>query len=337
MSATSTATTTAIAAKKTVVPDKWDATQLPSLAGKVAVVTGANSGIGYETALQLARKGADVVLACRSEERGKAALKTLQADLSVHGGAGSVTFEQLDVSSLASVRAFAERFLQTHERLDLLINNAGIMAVPHALSVDGYESQFATNHLGHFALTARLFDLLKKSAASRIVNVSSNAHRQAFSFNEDTIMTSADKYSPIAVYADTKVSNILFTKELDRRLKAAGVEGVTAVVCHPGATASNLTTAPAADNSFFWSLPWKILRLLPWFFQSAQMGALPTLYAAAASNVQGGDYFGPRGLMALWGYPTLEEPTPLAQSESAAKKLWAQSEKLASLTFEVKK
>lgn len=332
MSAATSSTTT-----KTVVPDKWDAAQLPSLASKLAIVTGANSGIGYETALQLALKGADVVLACRSEERGRAAQKQLQTELSTHEGAGSVTFEQLDVSSLASVRAFAERFFKTHGRLDLLINNAGIMAVPHALSVDGYESQFATNHLGHFALTAQLFDLLKKSAPSRVVNVSSNAHRRAFSFNEDAVMTPADKYSPIAVYADTKVSNILFTKELDRRIKAAGVEGVTAVVCHPGVTASNLTTAPAADNSFFWSLPWKILRLTPWFFQSAQMGALPTLYAAAAPNVQGGDYFGPRGLMAFWGYPTLEEPTPLAQSESAATKLWTQSEKLANLPFEVKK
>jgi len=331
MSAAATAT------EKTQVPDKWDATQLPSLKGKLAVVTGANSGIGYVTALELARKGAHVVLACRSEERGKEAEKNIQQELAATEDAGKVEFAKLDVSSLKSVKEFSEAFLQTHDRLDLLINNAGIMAVPHASTVDGYESQFATNHLGHFALTAQLFDLLKKSTPSRIVNVSSLAHRRASKLNEDEIMTPAEKYSPNSVYSDTKLANILFTKELDRRIKAAGVEGVTASVAHPGITATNLTTAPATTNGFLWSLPWKIAIYMPFLFQSASMGALPTLYAAAAPNVKSGDYFGPRGFAALWGYPILEEPTQQSESESAATKLWTLSERLANLSFDIKK
>lgn len=233
-------------------------------------------------------------------------------------------------------KAFSDNFKDTHGRLDMLINNAGIIAVSHALTVDGFESQFATNHLGHFALTAQLFDLLKKSAPSRVVNVSSIAHRQAHRFNEDEIVTPLENYNPWSVYADSKLCNILFTKELDRRIKAAGVEGVTASACHPGSTATNLMTAPSTTNSFLWSVPWKLVYYLP-IFQTAPMGALPTLYAAVAPNVQGGDYFDPRGFMAMWGYPVLEEPSKQSESASAAKKLWTQSEKLANVSFDIKK
>ncbi|RLN58821.1 hypothetical protein BBJ28_00025057, partial [Nothophytophthora sp. Chile5] len=161
------------------VPDNWDATQMSSQKGKVAIVTGANSGIGYETALELARHGAHVVLACRNEARGQRAEANIREILASTPDAGTVEFKQVDVSDLSSVKTFSEEFTKAHDRLDLLINNAGVMAVPYAKTVDGYERQFATNHLGHFALTAQLFPLLKQSASSRVVNTSSHGHRGA--------------------------------------------------------------------------------------------------------------------------------------------------------------
>ncbi|RLN55468.1 hypothetical protein BBJ28_00026174, partial [Nothophytophthora sp. Chile5] len=159
------------------VPNHWDATQISSQKGKVAIVTGANSGIGYETALQLARHGAHVVLACRNEARGQQAEANIREILASTSDAGTVEFKQVDVSDLSSVQSFSEEFMKTHHRLDLLVNNAGVMAVPYSKTVDGYERQFATNHLGHFALTAQLFSLLKQSASSRVVNTSSYVHR----------------------------------------------------------------------------------------------------------------------------------------------------------------
>uniref|UniRef100_K3WZV9 Ketoreductase domain-containing protein n=1 Tax=Globisporangium ultimum (strain ATCC 200006 / CBS 805.95 / DAOM BR144) TaxID=431595 RepID=K3WZV9_GLOUD len=323
-------------AKKTEVPDKWDATKIPSLKDKVAIVTGANSGIGYETALELARKGANVVLACRSEERGKDAEARMRDALAGTAVAGDVTFAKLDVSSLKSVEEFCGWFLATHDRLNLLINNAGIMAVPRSLTVDGYERQFATNHLGHFALTARLFGLLQKSAPSRVVNVSSIAHYHASKFNEDQIMMPAENYSTLGAYADSKLCNILFMKELDRRIKAAGITGVTATVAHPGTSSTNLGTAPATENSFFVRMLWKLSLLLP-ITQAPEMGALPSLYAATAPNVKGGDFFGPKGFMKMRGYPTLETPSEQAESETAGDKLWTLSEKLTKLSFDTKK
>ncbi|GLE09028.1 hypothetical protein PINS_up020573 [Pythium insidiosum] len=336
---------------------KWDASQIPDLHRKLAVVTGANSGIGFETALELARHGAHVVLACRNEARGREAVdkirQTLQQDNANASSEqpqqqqqqqqprqqqqhGDVEFMQLDVSDLGSVQRFTQAFRASHDRLDLLINNAGIMAVGYATTVDGLESQLATNHLGHFALTAQLFDLLRQSAPSRIVNVSSKLHRSASKFDEDEIMTPPSKYSPLSVYADSKLANLLFTAELTRRLEASGIEGVTAVACHPGVTATNLIAAPSENNSWFYRLMWKVTALLP-IYQSVVMGALPTLYAATAPGVRGGEFYGSDGFDAMWGYPKLEEPSKQAKSLSAALKLWALSEQLTSTPFPLKK
>ncbi|KAG2776606.1 hypothetical protein Pcac1_g12738 [Phytophthora cactorum] len=211
------------------LPDKWDASQIPSQQGRVAIVTGANSGIGYETALELAP--------------------------------GKVEFAKLDLGDLSSVKKFSEDFKKSHTRLDLLINNAGIMGGAWGLSVDGYERQFATNHLGHFALTAQMFPLLQQSTPSRIVNVSSIVHRSAPTWNEDEIMTtSEDKYREMDNYGVTKLSNILFTNELARRIKAAGIEGITAAACHPGVTATNLATASTTNSeSWLWWLAFKVM------------------------------------------------------------------------------
>ncbi|TMW63699.1 hypothetical protein Poli38472_002640 [Pythium oligandrum] len=318
------------------VPVKWDATRIQSLHDKLAIVTGANSGIGYETALELARKGARVVLACRHEGRGNEAVKKLQEALAETPGAGPVEFMQLDVSDMSSVKRFSDEFKKTHDRLDMLINNAGVMAIPYAETVDGFEAQFATNHLGHFVLTAQLFDLLQASAPSRIVNVSSVAHRTALTFNEDNIMPRKEKYDQWQAYAISKLSNILFTKELARRFEANGITGVTAAVCHPGSTDTNLISAPTEKSGWLWSTTWKFARALP-IYQTAPMGALPTLYAATAPGVKNGQYFGPRGFQALWGYPALEEPTKQAKSESAAQKLWELSERLTNTPFPIGK
>ncbi|OWZ21701.1 Glycoside hydrolase [Phytophthora megakarya] len=319
------------------VPGKWDASCIPSQKGKLAVITGGNSGIGYETALQLARSGAHVVLACRNAERGRDAETKIRETLASSSNAGTVEFMQVDVSDLSSVKQFAEEFKRTHGRLDLLINNAGIMGGAYAKTVDGYERQFATNHLGHFALTAQLFEVVNKSTPSRIVNVSSMVHRNAFwTFDEDNIMASKRNYSQWFNYANTKLCNILFTFELDRRMKAAGVEGVTAVACHPGTTLTNLLTAPSTSNSnWMWTTAFKLWTLMP--RQTIEMGALPTLYAATGSDVEGGDFFGPKNLNAMFGYPTRETPSTLSQSTSASTKLWTLSERLAHLSFDITK
>ncbi|KAG1685666.1 hypothetical protein DVH05_007789 [Phytophthora capsici] len=316
--------------------EEWDVAQIPSLHGKVAVVTGANSGLGYETALQLALKGAHVVLACRDEAKGLEAAARLNERLGTEVGRGSVQFLQLDVSDLNSVRSFADALAKAHECLDLLVNNAGVMGGSYALSVDGYERMFATNHLGHFALTAQLFGMLKRSSAARIVNVSSGLHKKGeATFNEDEIMATEDRFGQLQTYGETKLCNILFTLELDRRLQAAGIEKVTAVACHPGYVTTNLGTNMAAANSnwLYWLLI-KLVTLLPGG-KTPEMGAIPILYAATGEEAVGGDYIGPKDRKC--GAPVRHEPAELCKSESVANKLWVYSEKMANLTFVVEK
>ncbi|POM59302.1 Glycoside hydrolase [Phytophthora palmivora] len=322
--------------RRSPVPEKWDASMVSSQKGRIAIVTGANSGIGYETALELARKGAHVILACRSEQRGHEAETRMRETLASSPHAGTVEFMKLDVGTLGSVQQFSEAFKVKHNRLDLLINNAGVAGGDFALSEDGYEMLFATNHLGHFALTAQLFDLLKRSTPSRIVNVSSQAHRQPKVFDEDEIMlVNEEKYSPMQNYGVTKLYNIIFAKELARRMKASGVEGVTAAACHPGLSVSGLTSKTAsASSSWAWWLFYKLAAYFP--SQSSEMGALPTLYAAVGEDVEGGDFFGPKHF-GLYGYPIREVPSELSDSKNAAEKLWVFSEKLAHLTFDVSK
>ncbi|RLN97893.1 hypothetical protein BBJ28_00014600, partial [Nothophytophthora sp. Chile5] len=320
-------------ANRQEVPDKWDASFMTSQKGKLAVVTGANSGIGYEAALELARKGAHVVLACRSEAKGREAEANIRELIASTAGAGTVEYMQLDVSDLSSVKTFAEEFKQTHDRLDVLINNAGVLGGPYTLSVDGYERQFATNHLGPFALTAQLFDVLKQSAPSRVVNVSSALARQVKSFDEDEMMPTEKTYSQFQAYKTTKLCNLLFTMELSRRMEAGEVKGVAVVACHPGLTTTNLEVAPAASSNWFWTTLYKVSGLIP--RQNAQMGALPTLYAATGSDVKSSDYFGPKHF-GTFGHPVREDPSELSKSEVSATQLWALSEKLVHLSFGIK-
>ncbi|TMW56823.1 hypothetical protein Poli38472_006833 [Pythium oligandrum] len=318
------------------VPDKWDATHIQSLRNKIAIVTGGNNGIGYVTVLELARKGANVVLACRSEARANEAINKIRAELSGVPGAGTLKFIQVDTSDLSSVNRFVADFKNTHDRLDLLINNAGVMDIPYEETVDGLEMQMAVNHLGHFALTAQLFDVLKASAPSRVVSVSSIAHRGAPKFDEKTFFLSKDKYDSMAAYGNSKIANLYFIFELARRLEAGGVTGVTAVACHPGVTVTNLIPTTMEKSGCMKRTYLKVMRSLP-LFSPASMGALPTLYAATAPNVKNAEYYGPSGFQNLRGYPSLNTPSKESLSESAAQKVWEKSELLTGTPFPVRK
>ncbi|KAI9979929.1 hypothetical protein PInf_027463 [Phytophthora infestans] len=302
------------------VPKNWNTTHIPSQKDKIAIVTGGNSGIGFIAALELARNGAHVVLACRNRERGLKAEADIRELIRSVPGHGTVKLVIVDIGDLSSVHKFCETFKKMHPRLDLLVNNAGVVGGTYTKTVDGYELQFATNYLGHFALTAQLFDQLKKSESSRVVTVSSLLHRHAyFFFNEDKIMANNEE--------DLIV---------DRRLKAAGINNITTAAAHPGYCDTKIMKKGADTNrdSWLWWLVFRTVAVAP--PQSAEKGALPILYAATADGVKGGDYFGPKYLE-CYGSPIREDPSTLSKSEPAAVKLWAFSEKLTHLTFEVVK
>jgi NAD(P)-dependent dehydrogenase (short-subunit alcohol dehydrogenase family) len=297
---------------------KWTARDVPDQSGRTAIVTGANSGIGLIAARELVRAGAKVVLACRDTEKGEAALAGMS-------GAGSGVVSALDLSSLASVRAFAERFKAEHGRLDLLINNAGVMAPPRRMTEDGFELQFGTNHLGHFALTGVLIGTMEGQADARVVNVSSGAHRFGRINLED--LQSERKYRRWGAYGQSKLANLLFTYELDRRLRAAG-STVKAVAAHPGYSATHLQSAAAPmPDRMIMAVTNKV------WAQSAEMGALPTLFAATHPDVQGGQYIGPDGFAEQRGYPRVVRSNAASRDEDTARKLWEISEKLTGVSF----
>ncbi|GAP63946.1 hypothetical protein ARMA_2369 [Ardenticatena maritima] len=295
---------------------KWTAADMPDQTGKIIIVTGANSGIGYETARALAHKGAHVVMACRSRERAEAAAARIRAE----NPRGELAVLDLDLADLASVRAFADTFTQQYDRLDVLVNNAGIMAPPQRMTTkDGFEIQFGVNHLGHFALTGLLIGRLLATPKSRVVTVSSGAHRFG-TINFDDLNWERS-YSPWKAYAQSKLANLLFTFELQRRLEAKGAETI-AVAAHPGYTNTNLQRY---TRSF--SLLNKLLA------QSPEMGALPTLYAATMPDVRGGDYFGPDGFMEMRGYPKRVQAKPEAYDPETARRLWEVSEQLTGVAY----
>jgi NAD(P)-dependent dehydrogenase (short-subunit alcohol dehydrogenase family) len=308
------------------VAPKWTTAQIPDLSGRVAVVTGANSGIGWEAALELARHGAHTVLACRDAGRAQAAVDRIR---SAHAGA-SVEVLPLDLSSLASARAFAQQFSARFPRLDLLVNNAGVMTLPYSRTIDGFERQLGTNHLGHFALTGLLLDRLCAAPAARVVVLSSLVHHGGRIRFDD--LQSERRYGKWAAYAQSKLANMLFMRELQRRLAAAR-RPVISVACHPGYASTNLQlVGPRMAKS---SLGSTIMglgnRLLA---QSASLGALPTLYAATAAQVIGGEYYGPRGLFGLWGHPARARISAAGRDEKLARELWERSVALTGVRFE---
>jgi NAD(P)-dependent dehydrogenase (short-subunit alcohol dehydrogenase family) len=289
---------------------RFDPGALPDARGRVAIVTGGNGGIGLEAARMLARRGARVVLACRNAEKTETALKTLRER--VPGGA----FESLplDLSNLGSVRAFAERVLAAHAQLDLLVNNAGVMAIPRRLTADGFEMQIGTNHLGHFALTGLLLERLLATPGARVVNVASGAHRMGRMAFDD--LHGERTYRRWSAYGQSKLANLLFTFELARRLGAAGAT-LKCVACHPGYAATDLQFVGARmDGWRLLELPMHLGNAI--FAQSARDGALPTVYAALADDVASGDYVGPDGWGELRGSPKKVGSSAAARSETDA-------------------
>jgi NAD(P)-dependent dehydrogenase (short-subunit alcohol dehydrogenase family) len=295
----------------------WSEADVPRLDGRVAVITGANTGIGFETARVLAEHGARVVLACRSVERARAAA----ARIAVSTEAG-LEIVELDLASLSSVRHAAERLREAHPSIDLLINNAGVMDVPYGNTEDGFESHLGINHLGHFALTGLLLPQLTEG--SRIVSISSVVHRRGQIDFDDLRYTRA--YTPAAAYARSKLANLLFSFELNRRLTAAG-SPVTALAAHPGLSRTELYRYEKPVTRL-------AARLLgPVVMQSAAAGALPTLRAATDPAAAGGTYYGPSGKNQYKGHPVLVEPAPAAHDVVASQQLWDASEKLTGVTF----
>ncbi|MFB6836647.1 oxidoreductase [Streptomyces sp. NPDC056361] len=302
---------------------RWTADLIPDQTGRVFVVTGANSGLGLATTRALALRGAHVVLAVRDEEKGRAAAAGLAA-----AGAepGLLDVRRLDLADLDSVRAFADRMRAEHPRLDVLVNNAGVLAPPRTLSPQGHELQFAVNHLGHFALTGLLLDLLAASREPRVVTVSSINHRQG-SLRFDDLAGERD-YAPMAFYNQSKFANAVFGRELHRRLVATR-SPVRAVLAHPGYTATNLQTK---DTS---GLARLVLGYVgnPLLAQRPERGALPQLYAATATDVTGGDFIGPGGPAELRGAPTRVRLSDAAADPATGRRLWELSEHLTEVRY----
>jgi NAD(P)-dependent dehydrogenase (short-subunit alcohol dehydrogenase family) len=302
---------------------KWTTDQIPDQTGRAAVVTGGNSGLGLETVRELARRGARVVLACRDTGKGAAALTDIKAGVP----SADVQVATLDLASLDSVRAFAEWFRTEHERLDILINNAGVMAPPRRETADGFELQFGTNHLGHFALTALLIGTMQQSDDARVVTVSSGAHRMGRIQFDD--LQSKRRYFRWRAYGQSKLANLMFAFELDRRLRAAG-SSIRSVAAHPGYAATNLqSAAPPMVDRLVMVVTNRLLA------QSVQMGVLPQLYAATNPAVEGGQYIGPDGIAEQRGHPKLAGSSGAARDEAAARRLWEVSEELTGVSFEV--
>jgi NAD(P)-dependent dehydrogenase (short-subunit alcohol dehydrogenase family) len=304
---------------------KWMSRDVPDLSGKTVVVTGGNSGIGYEAALVFAARQAHVVLACRDLEKARGAVAGILAG---HPTA-SVEPMQLDLASLESVRRFASDFASRHRRLDVLCNNAGVMAIPYRKTADGFEMQLGTNHLGHFALTGLLLERLLATPHARVVNVSSTAHKMGRMRFDD--LQSERSYRKWNAYAQSKLANLLFTYELQRRLERAAA-GVISVACHPGYAATNLQAVgpQMAGSPLMGSVMSLGNRLLS---QSAAMGALPTLYAATSSDVRGADYIGPDGFFENTGHPRKTTSSARSHDREAATRLWITSEQLTAVGY----
>jgi NAD(P)-dependent dehydrogenase (short-subunit alcohol dehydrogenase family) len=300
---------------------KWTAAAMTPQAGKTALITGANSGIGYQTARELARHGARVLLGVRDAAKGEAARGRILAE----SPQAQVAVVPLDMASLASIRGFAGEFVASGSRLDVLVNNAGVMALPkREQTVDGFERQFGTNHLGHFALTGLLVPALLRAEAPRVVTVASLAHRNGKM--EWDNLESEKSYSPWGAYNMSKLANVLFARELDHRAREAHGK-LLSVAVHPGISVTNI----AGPGSDFKS---RFMRLFGRFmFQNDEMGALPTLYAAIAPEVQGAQYIGPGGFAEMGGYPKVVQPRPHALDEQAGQRLWQVSEELTGVVY----
>ena len=290
----------------------WTADDMPNLEGRVAVVTGAISGLGFETARMLAEHGATVVMACRDVQRGKAAADRIKANVAV---------QRLDLASLVSIRDAAEHIRKLHPRIDLLVNNAGVMVPPYTRTEDGFELQLGVNHLGHFALTGLVLDSLLKTPGSRIVTVSSNGHRMGRIAFDD--LHSERRYRRVGAYAQSKLANLLFTFELQRRLAAAGAS-TSALAAHPGTASTELER----HVSWWMRLPGLVVPR-----HAVAIAALPTLRAATDPEARGAEYYGPGGRGGFTGHPVRVEPHSRAHDTEVQRRLWEESERLTGVGY----
>jgi NAD(P)-dependent dehydrogenase (short-subunit alcohol dehydrogenase family) len=303
----------------------WSTADIPSLNGKTAVITGATGGLGYETALAFAGAGAAVVLTGRNEAKG---LHALQAIRSQFPNAG-IVYENLDLANLASVADFSKRFAAAHASLDLLVNNAGVMALPQRqVTSDGFEMQFGTNYLGHYALTAHLLPQLRRGNQPRVVNLSSLTHRWGAIHFDD--LQGARSYSPQKAYSQSKLAMLMFALELQRRSDAAGW-GLMSNAAHPGYARTDLIANGPGASGLLWQLN-KALR--PFVSQSAADGALPTLFAATSPEAKAAGYYGPDGFYELKGPPVPAKIMPQAKDTAGAARLWDVSAKLTGVSFD---
>ena len=301
---------------------KWTTTDIPDQTGRVAVITGANTGLGYETAAALAAKGAQVVLAVRNLDKGKDAA----ALITKRSPAAEVILQELDLTSLDSIRAAAEQLRSDHDRIDMLVNNAGVMWTPKSTTKDGFELQFGTNHLGHFAFTGLLLDRLLPVAGSRVVTVSSIGHRIRADIHFDDLQWERG-YSRVGAYGQAKLANLMFTYELQRRLAPHGT--TIAAAAHPGGSRTELSrNLPSPLRGVF-----NVVE--PLVAQDAATGALPTLRAATDPGVHGGQYFGPDGFGQMRGHPKVVASSAKSHDVEVQKRLWAVSEELTGVVYPV--
>jgi NAD(P)-dependent dehydrogenase (short-subunit alcohol dehydrogenase family) len=306
---------------------RWTQRDIPDQTGRVAIVTGSNSGIGYEAGLALAAKNAHVILAVRNAGKGEEAAFKIRKR---YKGA-QVTVMPLDLANLKSVRSFSETFLEKYDHLDVLINNAGVMAAPRRRTVDRFEMQFGTNHLGHFALTGLLLPALKATPNARVVTVSSFVHLSG-NIHFDDLQWELG-YERWGAYAQSKLANLLFAYELQRKFEKNNIQAISAA-CHPGYAATSLqSTGMLMDETPMAYLTFLFLQAGNWTFaQSQRMGALPTLFAATAPQVNGCDYIGPN-LLGIRGYPVKMRSSGRSYSETLAVKLWGISEQLSGVAY----
>ena len=301
----------------------WTITDIPDLTGRTVIVTGGNSGLGFESVKAFALKGAHVILACRSLNKGEEAKKQITKSLQLP----NITVMELDLTELKSIRSFAAKFKQHHTRLDILLNNAGIMMVPYGVTKDGFENQMGTNHLGHFALTGLLLEVLKNTPASRVVNVTSMAHSSGEMDFNNLLYENGKDYTPLKAYGRSKLSNLLFTYELQRFFEKNKINCM-ALAAHPGLSDTNL--------GHYMMEKWYFRLLMPLFFRMAQpasMGALPELRASVDQAAKPSDFYGPDGKRQMKGYPVVVQPKEKAFNKEDARKLWEASEKLNSVIY----
>lgn len=297
---------------------------IPSQRGRIAIVTGANTGLGYETALNFAKKDMTVIMACRNQAKAEKA----KADIEAEVPGSDLDFLPIDLTDLSSVRSFTKAFREKYDRLDLLINNAGIMFPPYGKTVDGFESQMGANYFGHFLLTALLLEQMPDRAESRVVSLSSGAHRAAKGINFEDLQ-SEKSYSKFGAYAQSKLACLMFSDELQRQLLQAGKK-ILSVSAHPGMSPTEL-----ARYMPMYQLMFLRVTVAPFFMQGVEQAALPTVMAALGGGVQGGEYFGPQGMLELKGKPGRVGKAGSVEDLEAAKRLWEVSEELTGCEFPI--